>query len=169
MSQVEIITLPADQWQRYREIRLEALREEPQAFSSSHADVEQRPPDFWQGRLAEAARRETSWLLFAQAGGRLVGMIGAFVDQEPGTAQIISVYVCHAARGKGVGKALMEAILAEVRKMEGIRKAALDVNRRQTAALALYRRMGFEVVGEKESKTGDGQMALEYVMEKRLY
>jgi predicted GNAT family acetyltransferase len=121
MSDFKIIQLLPEQWRCYREIRLESLREEPQAFGSAYADMAQRPPAYWQGRLVDAARGEVSWLLFAQEGGRLVGMIGAFYDEIQETANIVSVYVSIGARGKGAGETLMEAILSEIGKKKGIR------------------------------------------------
>jgi GNAT superfamily N-acetyltransferase len=165
---IQIIQLSPQEWQRYREIRLEALRAEPQAFGSTYADSEQRPAAYWQERLADAQRGVDSWLLFAQEGEHLVGMIGAFYDERREAAIIVSVYVSQAARGKGVGKALMEAILAEVGKRKDIRKAALGVVREQAAAVALYRRFGFEVTEEHEEAQGDGKMHRGYWMEKRM-
>jgi len=168
MSDFEIIKLPPEQWQRYREIRLEALREEPQAFGSAYAEMAQRSAVYWQERLSDAAQRETSWLLFAQEGERLIGMIGAFYDRTQESAHILSVYVSKAERGKGLGKALMERILSELGEKEGIRKAILGVNQEQTAAVALYRQFGFEVTGEVEEVQGDGKEHRMYVMEKRF-
>ena len=168
MRDIKIIELSPEQWQRYREIRLEALREEPQAFGSAYTDMEQKSPEYWQGRLAEAAQGEKSWLLFAQEGERLIGMIGAFYDETQETARIIAVYVSKAERGVGVGKALMEGILFKISKKIGIRKIALGVNQEQTAAVKLYQRFGFVVTDEKEEMQGDGKKHLGYMMEKKL-
>jgi GNAT superfamily N-acetyltransferase len=168
MGEVKIIKLLPEQWMRYREIRLESLREEPQAYGSSFADMELRPAEFWQGRLADVAQAEKSWLLFAQRGRRLIGMIGAFYEETQATAVIISVYVSKAERGKGVGKVLMEGILFEIGKVQGIRKAALGVNQEQVEAVELYRRFGFGVIGEKEEVQGDGKKHRGYLMEQRL-
>jgi ribosomal protein S18 acetylase RimI-like enzyme len=168
MSELKIIQLLPEQWMRYREIRLESLSEEPQAFGTSYADMEQKPPAYWQGRLAEAELGVKSRMLFAQEGERLIGMIGAFYDETQETAIIISVYVSKVERSKGVGKVLMEGILSAIGKKEGIRRAALGVNQEQTAAVALYRRFGFEVTTEKEEVQGDGKKHHGYRMEKRL-
>jgi ribosomal protein S18 acetylase RimI-like enzyme len=167
MSNVEIIKLLPEQWWRYREIRLEALREEPQAFGSTYAEMARRPAAFWQGRLEDAGQGKNSALLFAQAGERLIGMIGAFYDETQETAEIVSVYVSKMERGKGVGKALMEGILCEIGNKAELRKAVLGVNQEQTAAVELYRRFGFEVTGEKEELQGDGQKHRGYLMERR--
>ncbi len=164
----EIIQISPDQWERYREIRLESLREEPQAFGSSYAEMAQRPPEYWQGRLADSAQGEKSLLLFAQEGERLVGMIGAFFGEAPDAAEIVSVYASKAVRGMGVGKALMEGVLAEIGKKEGIRKAVLGVNREQLAAVGLYLRYGFKIVEEKEEVREDGEVRRGYWMEKQM-
>ncbi len=168
MSEIQIIQLPPDQWERFREIRLEALLEEPQAFGSSYAGMEQRPPEYWQGRLTDSAEGEKSLLLFAREGERLVGMIGAFYGEASDAAEIVSVYTSKAVRGRGVGKALMEGILAEIEKKKGIRKAVLGVNREQVAAVELYRRFGFVTVEEKEEVREDGEVRYGYWMEKQL-
>ncbi len=168
MSEYKIIKLQPDDWQRYREIRLECLREEPQAFGSSYADMVQKPAEFWQGRLADAAQAEKSWLLFAQEGEQLIGIIGAFYEEESQAAHIISVYVRKSSRGRGLGKALMEGILSEVKKKQGIHTATLGVNQEQAAAVALYRGFGFQVTEELEEIQGDGRMHPGFLMQKEL-
>jgi ribosomal protein S18 acetylase RimI-like enzyme len=168
LGDLKIIRLPPEQWQRYREIRLEALRREPQAFGTTSAEAEGQPPEYWQGRLSAAQGEEDSWLYFAQDGEQLIGMIGAFYDPELEAAEIVSVYVSQAARGQGAGKALMEAILSAVKKKEGLQKAILGVNREQAAAVRLYRDFGFTIVKEKEGMQGDGNIYIGYLMEKEL-
>ncbi len=168
MSNVQIVRLMPEEWRRYREIRLESLREEPQAFGSSSAVMAEKPETYWQGRLAEAMQGEKSWLLFAQEGEHVIGMIGAFCDEAQVFATIVSVYVSKEARGKGTGKILMEGILSEIGKKESIRKVILGVNQKQKAAVELYRRFGFSVTGEREEVQGDGKSHRGYVMEKEL-
>jgi ribosomal protein S18 acetylase RimI-like enzyme len=168
MTKVEVLPLPPDDWQRYRDIRLEALKNEPRAFSSTYSASLQRPPEFWQGRLAEAAAGENSWLLFAQVEGQIIGLIGAFLSEEAQAAEIISVYVQPAWRRQGVGRVLMAAILEAVSQNPAVRKAVLNVNARQPGAVALYQDFGFQVTGEVEAVLGDGNVYPEYLMEKIL-
>ena len=167
MTACEIVRLSPDEWPLYKQIRLEALKLEQQAFGSRYADNLQHPDSFWRGRL-EQAQAGANLLLFARQGNRLVGIIGTYADEEPGMVNVISVYVAQEARGQGVGAALMEAILAEVREQGTFRKARLMVNADQAAAFNLYRRFGFEVVGQETNVLGDGLSHREYVMEKEL-
>lgn len=165
---IEILPLPVSEWPAYRQIRLEALHDSPQAFSSTYAGQLARPDSFWQGRLEEAARGEQSWLLFARSGERLVGMIGAFrTEAQADQAEIVSVYVTPEARGQGVASRLMGAIL-DVLKAKGFRKVTLGVNASQAAALHLYQRSGFSIVRTENVLMGDNVRYAEHLMEKTL-
>lgn len=165
METIRIEKLQPDEWQLYKQLRLEALLNEPAAFSSTYAETSQRPDAHWQQRLLEAQAGEKGWLLFARENGCLVGMIGAMHEPESDAVDIISVYVAREKRGQGVGAALMAAILAEVRSKNAFQKAALSVNADQAAAVALYRRFGFQVTAEITDLMGDGKIYRSYLME----
>lgn len=167
MEEVLIVRLHPDEWPDYKALRLEALRSEPQAFSSTYAAQVQHPDAFWRGRL-ESAQAGGGWLLFAKAPARLVGMIGAFVEGDPGVAHIVSVYVTPAFRRQGVAKLLMAAMLDDLRQTSVITIARLGVNVTQRAAVRLYESFGFQPVGVENLLMGDGQHYDEMMMEKRL-
>jgi ribosomal protein S18 acetylase RimI-like enzyme len=52
------------------------------------------------------------------------------------------MYVADAARGRGIGRALCEALLAGARAL-GYREVRLDVLNDRVEALPLYRKLGF--------------------------
>ena len=168
MANIQIVTLMPEEWQLYKQIRLESLLMEPKAFSSSYAEILQKPDSYWQERLAEAQSREKSYLLFAKENERIVGMIGAYGPEGSEVVEIVSVYVTQEKRGQGVATALMTEILEEVGKGKSFRKAVLTVNDSQTAAFALYRNFGFQIVGKISGIMGDGKSHAGYVMEKEL-
>lgn len=168
MNDFQVVKLAPDEWQLYKQHRLEALLEEPRAFGSSYAEVLQRPDSHWQERLIEAQSGIKSWLLFAKENAQIIGMIGAFRAEESDVVEIISVYVTKAKRRLGVANALMAAILDEVGKDNAIRKVVIGVNAEQTAAVSLYQHFGFQIIGEKNGIMGDGMSYLSYVMEKEI-
>jgi ribosomal protein S18 acetylase RimI-like enzyme len=53
-------------------------------------------------------------------------------------------------------------------EQDGLRKARLKMNASQTPAVALYKQLGFQILAEENSVTGDGRTFLAYVMEKDI-
>jgi ribosomal-protein-alanine N-acetyltransferase len=94
--------------------------------------------------------------LVAEEGGRdveaggsaptLVGYVVALVMADEG--EIADVAVAPSARRRGIARALLERMMAEV--MEGgVRALYLEVRESNAAARALYRALGFEQVGRR--------------------
>jgi ribosomal protein S18 acetylase RimI-like enzyme len=163
---MDVGPLPLENWKAYRDLRLRALREDSEAFSSSLAASENLPDEFWKKRLADAWLAERSWLLFAREDDRLVGMIGAFVEQgSADTATVVSVYVPKEERGKGIAARLMGEMLRVLSERPVLKRARLSVNVSQLPAADLYRRFGFREIGREPSRTGAGQPVEQIVME----
>jgi ribosomal protein S18 acetylase RimI-like enzyme len=166
---MDIVRLPIEKWSEYRELRLRALQEDPEAFSSSYADSLEQPEQFWKTRLADAEPGERSWLLFARQDNKLVGMIGAFIEGDSmETATVVSVYVPREERGNGISRRLMEEMLRVLSDVPTLKKARLDVNVSQLAAIRVYSRFGFCRIGRKPATTGAGKAVEQLVMERTL-
>ena len=162
----EIVTLPVEAWEEYKSLRLRALKTEPQAFGSSFAEVARSLDGIWQRRLQDVIDRK-SHLLFARLNGNLVGMVGAFQqeeDRQSSTANIYGMYVDSEARSQGIGRMLLSRLLEDLAE-SGIERAKLDVNTDQLAAKQLYLSLGFAVTGSQIQTLGDGRQYLELRME----
>lgn len=166
---IEIVALPVFQWRAYRDLRLRAIQDSPQAFLDTEQETRAFPESKWKQRLADAAAGK-SWQLFAKLQGKLVGMIGAYRSEEDirnDAATAVGLWVAPEARGEGVGRKLMET-LVDTLKQRSIKTAHLSVNVEQTAAVALYNKLGFQIVEEQEAVMGDGRKHKELSMEKTL-
>ena len=85
-------------------------------------------------------------LLFAEAGGECVGylVLGWCFSIEQGGRHVLvdELYLVPAARGRGLGAALLEAACDWARS-QGAAVARLEVNHHNARARALYLRSGF--------------------------
>lgn len=76
----------------------------------------------------------------------LVGYVVALVMADEG--EIADLAVAPAARCRGVGRRLLERVMAEVME-SGVRALYLEVRESNAAAQALYRSLSFEEVGRR--------------------
>lgn len=89
--------------------------------------------------------------------------------EAAGEAEVLSVGVLPEARGRGVGHALLAGAMERLRG-RGVRDLFLEVEEGNRPALALYRRLGFEQRGRRESYYRDpaGQPSAALVMRRGL-
>ncbi len=80
-------------------------------------------------------------LLIARLDGVAVGCVGLALG-EPGQAEIKRLFVQPAARGRGIGRALM-AQLEWLAAEEGVSLLQLETGVKQPEALSLYRALGY--------------------------
>lgn len=133
----------------FRELRLEALREHPEAFGADYTDQAARPIETWEESVRRGAGNDLGITYVAVAGQTLAGMVGIFRGdyvkmQHSGT--IWGVYVRPAWRGAGLADALIAACLNWARGMR-MRLVRLNVVTTNAAAIRCYIRCGFSVCG----------------------
>ena len=166
-NKILVRALHPDEWEAYRDLRLEALRREPQAFATTFADALKTPDSSWRARLEGANGSRGPWMLFAEQAGDLAGMAAAYT-RDDGMVEIVSVYVRPAARGRGISRLFMDALLRRIAADSSVEVVTLTVNKRQSMARALYVSLGFAVTGEVAATMGDGLLHDECIMEKAL-
>ena len=96
------------------------------------------------GYSAEQLERSGVHLVGARLDGSLAG-IGGVELQDAGFAELKRFYVDPAARGRGVADAVLTALVEHARD-RGATTLRLETGDAQHAAMAFYRRQGFEVV-----------------------
>lgn len=82
--------------------------------------------------------------------------LGSLAGDE---AEILTLAVEKDARGQGLGRALVVALLERLRG-QGARRVSLEVRSRNAPAIALYRSLGFENEGVRPKYYRDGEDAL---------
>jgi phosphinothricin acetyltransferase len=118
-----------------------------EGIATGHATFETAVPTYeqWDRAHLDVAR------LVARQGETLAGWAAlASVSQRhvyAGVAEV-SVYVASASRGSGLGRKLLEALIAESER-QGIWTLQAGIFPENTASLALHRACGFREVGRR--------------------
>jgi ribosomal protein S18 acetylase RimI-like enzyme len=137
----------ADEWRVYRALRLQALRDAPDAFGSTLAREEAFTDDVWVDRLSAGAQSPSELPLIAQDGARPVGLAWARIaPEDPDVAALYQVWVDPEYRHRGVGRLMIDTALDWVRGT-GVRQVLLSVALGPGSALEFYRRAGFHEIG----------------------
>jgi len=90
-------------------------------------------------------------LVVEDPGGLVVGTAAVRV-LEPGVGEVKRMWIRPAHQGKGLGRPLMDACLAEARAL-GCRRLRLDSEDRLAAAVHLYRTYGFTEIPDYNGNT----------------
>lgn len=131
----------SEDWDAVRAIYLEGI-------ATGNSTFEQTAPNWqtWdQGHLQ-------SCRLVARLGSEIIGWTALSpVSRRPVYAGVaeFSIYVAERARGRGIGAALLKALI-ESSEREGIWTLQSGIFPENTASLELCRRFGFRVVGTRE-------------------
>ena len=110
---------------------------------------------------------------FGKAGGAFgkVGEVQGFILSRLAAdeAEILTIAVKPKKRGQGIAGRLMRANMEQLQQA-GAKTWFLEVEAQNTSALALYKRFGFERVGERKSyyRKPDGDAALAFILRRSL-
>ncbi|MEU3567499.1 GNAT family N-acetyltransferase [Kitasatospora sp. NPDC036755] len=151
MATLTLRTLTAADWPLWRDLRLAALTDAPEAFKTGLADWPRGGEARWRERLGLPGAHHVAALL----DGDPVGLVGGLPGSPDGVRELRSLWVAPRARGRGVADRLVEEVERWARATGGttLRLAVLPGNR---AALTLYHRHGFTPLRESGDLLSDG-------------
>jgi ribosomal protein S18 acetylase RimI-like enzyme len=140
----------ASEWQQYRELRLRSLADSPDAFGSTYAAEAARDDAAWSERLASGVHSERDHPVVAELPTSLIGLAWGRIN-NPGdeAAHVYQMWVDPAQRRLGAGEQLLHAVI-DWSKTRDIRSLILGVSLTNSAAMRLYLRAGFELLGAPE-------------------
>lgn len=138
---LELSRLTASDWEDVRRIYLEGI-------ATGHATLETEPPswDLW-----DRAHRMDCRIV-AREDGRMAGWAALSRVSERcayGGVAEVSVYVASEARGKGVGRRLLEE-LVRASEEAGVWTLQAGIFPENAASLSIHQHCGFRVVGVRE-------------------
>ena len=137
----------------FRELRLEALKSNPEAFSSSY-DIEVGFDDTTWADMLTGFGGRTGQVYVDEMDGIPVGMAGIGFTETNGTAILWGMWVRESARRGNAGFRLVEASIRWA-DSQGADSVILHVAPDNDAAYRLYLRFGFEQIGEVAADPDD--------------
>jgi GNAT superfamily N-acetyltransferase len=138
-----------------RELRLQALREAPDAFGSTYEKEMARAISDWQGWMSPGI----TFILYEPAGAR--GMVAGLSDEtDPAVVHLMAMWVHPKIRGSGGADELVSAVVAWAESV-GVRLVRLKVIQGNDRARRFYERMGFCPTGIETVRERDGLIEIE--------
>lgn len=140
----------ASEWPVYRELRLRALADSPDAFGSTLASEQTRSGEDWAARIAAAATSGRDLPIIAEVDRKPAGLAWAKFDAtNPSAVNIYQMWVAPEFRGQGIGRMLLRAAI-EWAGDQNATEVHLAVTCGQTPAMRLYTSEGFRPTGQSE-------------------
>ena len=128
--------------QLYRAVRLESLRESPDAFSSRYDDAIKRSEQSW-AEQADASAEGSDRATFIILNEHPVGLAALYRDEKnPDVGELIQMWVAPELRGGSSATDLLSAIFHWARSNRFSRVKA-EVIKNNLRALGFYKKLGF--------------------------
>jgi GNAT superfamily N-acetyltransferase len=152
--------------QLFREVRLRALQDVPQAFGSTYARESQFSDEEWLQRVARW-NGENGIGYLAMEDGHGCGIAGVLLEEDNGIcAHLVSMWVTPTHRKCGTGRLLIDEITGWARQ-HGANVLRFMVTSNNEPAMLFYRRLGFSRTGRTEPYPNDPAL-IEYEMSRPL-
>jgi GNAT superfamily N-acetyltransferase len=156
-----------DEVEVFKQTRLAALLDTPSAFGSTYEREVAFLDAEWVSRAAMSASGRERAMFFASDAGEAIGLVGGYRSPDPmQLAELISMWTAPSARRRGVGRALVAALI-EWATATGAETVALWVTIGNEPAESFYASLGFEPTGE-EQPIGPGRSEDEARMALRI-
>jgi GNAT superfamily N-acetyltransferase len=152
MSDVTVRALGGDDWQTYRQVRLAALKEAPDAFVSGYDDEVGYDEDFWRLRMSRSTR-----LVAVDGVDRAIGIVSVGQSSDEDVAELFGMWVEPPMRGAGVARALTESAARHALET-GHRAIKLWVPADHGRAVAFFSSHGFRPTDERRPMRTDADV-----------
>lgn len=158
---MKIIYLKPEHWEAFRQMRVHALKHEPDLLFGDWEEVASRPASYWKGILSDPKSK----IMGLMNDNKMVGMsaiIPYFDDDIEDAAYLCWMYVLPKFRGGGHGRDLTRARIDWVRHSEHYKSVCVMCRDTNIPSQRIYKKLGFKYSHEIDSQYADG-MGKDYV------
>jgi len=142
----------SDDWELLKAIRLEALRESPDAFCTTYDEALVYGDAIWIERSSADPVTSASVSILAIDAEEPVGMAAGILCDES-QLEVVSLFVKPTHRGTGIAQDLMRMVEAWART-RGAKRVILDVEAGNDRAGVFYAHIGYQPTGKRETYPG---------------
>ena len=105
--------------------------------------------------LSEVFKIDGSIYFVAELNGEIIGGSGIYptANLPEGTCELVKLYLSSKARGKGLGKTLLQKCIATAKEM-GYKKIYLETMPELTIAIPMYEKLGFTYLPAAQGNSG---------------
>ena len=146
---MQIRTLEPHEVHLHREIRLRALADAPDSFGEVVSEAEAQPISYWEELTRSVTEPGRHVMFLACEDDTVLGSAYGLLDRAQREAgRVGGMWVAPAARRRGIGRALLHAVMAWARGRQ-LTHLRLWAPAHSPAAVALYRQAGFRETGRR--------------------
>jgi ribosomal protein S18 acetylase RimI-like enzyme len=145
-KKLEIRRLESKDAEIYKEIRIEALKANPEAFSSSYEEEKEYPLENFENRLNFG----NFYTFGAFVEYKLAGIVTLILETKNKTnhrANIVAMFVYPEYRKCGIGRGLMTEAINKAKEIKEVKQVYLSVTSSNDPAKNLYQSLGFKTYG----------------------
>lgn len=145
---ISIRRLIAEDLSAFFNLRLEALLNSPTAFLASYEEEKSLGPALYENSIMQ--NKVNNLILGAFIDQKLIGFVGVYQEEQQKTkhkANIWGMYIQPSYRNQGVGKMLMDDLLAHVKNNMNSMIINISVEATNLSAKKLYESYGFKTWG----------------------
>lgn len=145
---ISVRPVEPNEWRIYRDVRLRALLDAPNAFGSTYEAEASRTDEMWVARIAVALASGQDRVFFARDGENVCGLTWCKLSSDQRmVVNVFQMWVDPASRGMGAARALLRAAI-DWAECVGAHRVCLDVAATEAPAIRLYLACGFQPAGE---------------------
>ncbi len=150
MVDVRVRILGEDEWRLYRQVRLAALQDAPDAFVARFEDETSYDDDFWRERMTRAHR------IVAERGDDPVGLVALGLhNEEPENGEVFELWTSPTVRGQRVAWDLLSTA-SQKAAQTGCRLLYFWVGSDNASAVSFASCFGFRPADRRPVRVADG-------------
>jgi RimJ/RimL family protein N-acetyltransferase len=157
--------LRQENWQDYRDIRVEAITLHEDKFSVPLATTLAQTPEGWQSRLGTA----DSAVFGLYNDNKIIGLNAIFKDSaQDRTAILAATYVQSTYRGRGLSRLILKAGIDWAKAHGGFDRIEIGHRKGNQALLKAIQAFDFKEVKQRDHTFGDGTQDVLLIYELRI-